>query len=83
MRGSEAEVLPIDPDELLRALGVVTESWKSILIPHSSPKVLASFDTICAAFCRADRLSALLLEPAHTATRNTIETSLRGVMERY
>jgi hypothetical protein len=83
VRGPDAEVIPINGPELLRSLGVVTEMWKDILMPHSSTRVLATFDDICAVYCREERILALLLEAAHVTTRDRVETSLRGVMERY
>mmetsp|Transcript_25187 Transcript_25187/g.65729 ORF Transcript_25187/g.65729 Transcript_25187/m.65729 type:complete len:346 (-) Transcript_25187:34-1071(-) len=83
VRGPEAEVVPINMGELLRSLGVVTESWRSILEPHGSKKVLATFDDICGAFCRADRINAILLDPEHRGTRDEVERSLQSVMERY
>lgn len=82
-RGADAEIQPINMPELLRALEVVTSMWRDILEPHSSAKVLATFDRIQGAFCDADRIRNLLLRQEHFSTMCIVEQSLRSVLEHY
>ena len=57
--------------------------WKEILVAHVDARTLTAFDSLCAAFCSAEKVLAFLLEPHHIVTRNEVEEALGGLMTRY
>lgn len=82
-RGPDAEVEPVNMEELMRSSAVIQELWKEILMPHCSKKVLITFDAITGFYFNEKNIWAVLTDKELYKLMCSIEKSLRAVLERY
>lgn len=82
-RGPEAEVLPIDIPELLRASSEMVRMWRCILEPHMPEAKLMRFDGLASYYLSETFLMGLLCSEKQFELLCVVDRALRELTERY